>query len=465
MAGATVVGMGLAAVRTKVFALWLGPSGVGLLGTLSAIADVSRSLASLGLPNSGVRQIAQANALGDIAKLRTSVQVLRLSTWGLGLLACLALGLSAPMVAQWTFGDDQYASAVAWLGLAVCLRMVADGQGALLQGLRRIPDLARESVLGSALSLIAAISCVYWWGIDGVALSLVSIAAVSAMAAWLFVRKIALHGPRPSHRDLTQELSAQVRLGLSFMLSSVVVLGAGYVIRSVLIAEVGLEQAGLYQAASALGTLLVSLVLQSMSADFFPRLVATGGNGDHENRIVNEQVLVGVLLAGIGTAWTLTLAPLLISVFYSHQFVVAADTLRWICLGMALKVLTWPVATLLLARQAQWLFLLLDVIWAVMWVGLAAWGVQVWGLPGVGMAMAAAYLFQAALMLPAARRVTTLRWTPTVLRTGAWVVVTVVACFAVNQWLDPAWSMPVGAAISLALSMVSVIRLRRLVTQ
>ncbi len=463
MAAASLISMVLAAVRTKLFALWLGPSGVGLLGTLSSIADVSRSLASLGLPNSGVRHIAQAQAQGDLPRLYTCVYVLRMSTWCLGVVACLVLWLSAETVSRWTFGDAAHATAVAWLGLAVCLRMVADGQGALLQGLRRIPDLARESILGSTLSLVAAVACVYALGIDGVALSLVAISAVSAIAAWLYVRRVPLHGAPPPAAEFAGELSRQVRLGLSFMASSVVVLGAGYGVRWLLIGQLGLEQAGLYQAASALGTLYVSLVLQSMSADFFPRLVATGHDSDHGSRIVNEQVLVGVLLAGTGTAWMLTLAPLLISVFYSPQFVVAAETMRWVCLGMAVKVITWPVATLLLAREAQMLFLLLDVVWAVTLVGLAAWGVQVLGLPGVGMALAAAYLVQAALMLPLAQRVTTLHWTPTVIRTVVMVGLAVLGCFCANLWLTEPWAEIGGAAVALTLLIYSVTRLRRLV--
>ena len=463
MAAASVISMVLAAVRTKLFALWLGPSGVGLLGTLSAIADVTRSLASLGLPNSAVRQIAQAQARGDLPGLHLSVYVLRISMWSLGLMACLVLWMSAEAVSQWTFGHLTFASGVAWLGLAVCLRMVADGQGALLQGLRRIPDLARESIVGSTLSLVVAVACVYVWGMQGIAFSLVAVAAVSAAVAWLYVRRIQLpDAPRQTH-ELTQEISRQLRLGLSFMLSSLVVLGAGYVVRWLLIGELGLEQAGLYQAASALGTLFVSLVLQSMSADFFPRLVASGDDSDHGSRIVNEQVLVGLLLAGTGTAWTLTLAPVLISVFYSPQFVVAAETMRWVCLGMAVKVVTWPVATWLIARESQVLFLLLDVVWATTLIGLAMWGVQALGLPGVGMAVAAAYLVQAAIMLPVAQRIGALRWTPGVLKTGALMGVTLMGCFAATQWLSDPWSELAGAGIAISLLIYSAIRLRRLV--
>ena len=49
--------------------------------------------------------------------------------------------------------DPQHASAVALLPLVVLFRLVADGQGALTQGMRRIGDFTRLGVLGRSWEL------------------------------------------------------------------------------------------------------------------------------------------------------------------------------------------------------------------------------------------------------------------------------------------------------------------------
>ena len=63
-------------------------------------------------------------------------------------LAAVSALLAGP-VAELTFGGAEHESAVALLGVAVFFTVVAGGQGALLQGLRRIGDMARLSVMGA----------------------------------------------------------------------------------------------------------------------------------------------------------------------------------------------------------------------------------------------------------------------------------------------------------------------------
>ena len=53
---------------------------------------------------------------------------------------------------------------------------------------------------------------------------------------------------------------------------------------------------------------------------------------------MNEQTLVSLLLAGPGVIATIIFAPLIITLFYSPEFYEAVEVLRWICLGVAMRV-------------------------------------------------------------------------------------------------------------------------------
>jgi len=63
--GASVINVLFAIVRNKAMAVLLGPQGVGLMGLYSSIADLTQTLAALGIQDSGVRQIAEAAGTGD----------------------------------------------------------------------------------------------------------------------------------------------------------------------------------------------------------------------------------------------------------------------------------------------------------------------------------------------------------------------------------------------------------------
>ena len=57
--GSSAANLLIGLVRTKAMAMLLGPAGFGLMGVFTAIADLARSVAEMGINSSGVRQIAE----------------------------------------------------------------------------------------------------------------------------------------------------------------------------------------------------------------------------------------------------------------------------------------------------------------------------------------------------------------------------------------------------------------------
>ena len=46
---------------------------------------------------------------------------------------------------------------------------------------------------------------------------------------------------------------------------------------------------------------------------------------------------------------TLTFAPLVIALFYAAKFAPAVGILRWVCLGITLRVISWPMGFIIIA--------------------------------------------------------------------------------------------------------------------
>src|SRR5947207_2017819 len=53
--GSAAISMVFGIIRTKVMALLLGPSGIGLIGVYNSISELARGIAGLGIKSSGVR--------------------------------------------------------------------------------------------------------------------------------------------------------------------------------------------------------------------------------------------------------------------------------------------------------------------------------------------------------------------------------------------------------------------------
>jgi antigen flippase len=74
--GASVVNIAIGIVRTKVMAVLLGPAGFGLFGLYGSIANLTQSIAGMGINSSGVRQIAEAVGSDNTERIAQTTTVL-----------------------------------------------------------------------------------------------------------------------------------------------------------------------------------------------------------------------------------------------------------------------------------------------------------------------------------------------------------------------------------------------------
>jgi O-antigen/teichoic acid export membrane protein len=191
----------------------------------------------------------------------------------------------------------------------------------------------------------------------------------------------------------------------------------------------------LYQSAWALGGMYVGFILQAMGSDFYPRL--TGVVNDHHecNRLVNEQAHISLLLAAPGVIGTLTFAPLVIAVFYNTTFAGAVEPLRWICLGMTLRVVAWPMGFIVLAKGARSIFFWTEVAATVVHVGLAFVLVGRFGVAGATMAFFGLYVWHGLFIYAIVRRLTGFAWSRANLETGLLLLPLIGGVFCSVLWL------------------------------
>jgi len=239
---------------------------------------------------------------------------------------------------------------------------------------------------------------------------LVCVAAMAIITSWWYARKVTVERVRMTLLEMLREASALLTLGVVFMASTLMTMGVAYVIRIIVVRKIGVDAAGFYQAAWVLGGLYVGFIVQAMGADFYPRLTAAAKDNTECNRLVNEQAEVGLLMAGPGVLATLTFAPLVIRLFYSAEFGPTVEILRWICLGMLLRVASWPMGFILLAKGAGRIFFWSEFVANSAQVALVWFGVIYFGLNGTGMAFFALYVFYWFLIYAIVRSVSGFRW-------------------------------------------------------
>lgn len=455
-----MVTISLGIVRTKVLAVLIGTEGMGLFGAFSSVATLVSSIAGMGIKTSGVRQIAEAVGTNDQQKIARTARVLRRVSLVMGLLGMATLLLLSQPISQATFGSTAYAGALALLSVTVLFAAVSEGQMALIQGMRRIRDLATLSVIGAVLGTLFSIPIIYLFREHGIVPFLICIAALTIASSWWFARKITLETVSLPWSAVWSEARALLGMGVVFMSASVVNNAVAYLIRMTVIREISLDAAGLYQAAWSLAGIYVGIVLGAMGSDYYPRLTAVAKDNVAANRLVNEQTEAALLMAVPGILGTLTFAPWVIHLFYAAQFEPAGDILRWQVLGLLGRIISWPIGFVLLAKGRTLVWFSAELVTSLAQLLMVWVGMRWFGLNGVGMAFFGTYVLYVPLIALIVRRESGFRWTPT---NRHLIIVSLLVAgivFLVSAgYLPEPWGMVLGSTLTGLFGIYSLQRL------
>jgi PST family polysaccharide transporter len=390
---ASVINVLIGLVRIKIVAVLLGPVGVGLVGLYISLMQTAATVSALGIGTVGTRQIAEANGRSDTAAVQSARSALFWGTLILALLGGLVVFLAREPLAALVLGPRADSAVIGWLAVGVALSVAAGSQSAYLTGLRRIGDIGRLTVLSAVANTVLGTGALLIWG-EAALLALVLIGpAVSFALGHLLisrstpVREIAWPG-----RALIPQWRELVILGVPFMLTGLITTAGFLVIRAFIQRDLGAEALGHFQAAWAIGVTYLGVVLGAMGTDYYPRLAATMYDREAACRLVNEQTEVALLLCGPALLAMLALAPWVVWALYTAEFAPAVEILRWQLLGDILKVMSWPLAFILLASGAGKKFILLEVIGLAVYVLGVAIGLKLIGLLSTGLAFLAMYV-------------------------------------------------------------------------
>jgi antigen flippase len=432
--GSAALNLLISMASAKAGAVFLGPQGVGLLKLYASTLEVLRVLSGLGISSSGVRELANAIGRKDETQVAKVVRTLRQLCWATGTFGWLLAVILAYPVSSWVFGSRDYAVPLAMLGATLLFAALSGGQMAFLQGARRIAALAKVNVFSAALSTIVAILLYWQFGLRGIVPALVAGAAITLLVSWWYARQLPVPSLAAGVRfSATTEGRRLAGLGLAFMWSGLMVASVAALTNTLIVRELGMQANGYYGAAWALSGMFANFVLAAMGADFLPRLAAVQHDHPTVCRLVNEQTEVGILLALPGLVATLFFAPLAIKVFYTSEFLVAADLLPWLVLGVFGRVTSWPMGFVLIAKAKSKLFAVSETSFALVHLTLVLAGLFAFGLIGVAVAFLMLYLFYNFAMHIISRHLICFRWSISV-----WKLITASACFVGMAFFVPA---------------------------
>ncbi|MDR0823968.1 MAG: O-antigen translocase [Prevotella sp.] len=438
-------------IRTKIVAVLLGPVGVGIIGIYQSIIDMMRSGYSLGLDTAGVKEIAEADGKEDRDAFHKTVT--RFNRWfkALALAGLVSCVVFCYPISLWVFEDSSYALPIALLSMSVFLAILTTGKSSVLQGMRKIPEMAKSAILGSLFGLIFSIPVYYFWGLEGIVPAFIGTGLISFLCVEFYYRKQHVKDSGMSNNEAFKTGLGTLKLGIFIVISALVSTVSMLLVRAFITRNTDIDAAGLFQAAWTITNVYLGLILRSMGSDFFPRLSAVADKKEQVKNLVNEQSYIVLIIASPVIVGMLLFSDFALTILYSDKFAQANGLLCWQIAGSFFKVLSWPIAFIMLAKNKGLLFFITEVIYYAVYLLSSYLLYPRYGLEALGIGYLAAYIVYLPVVFIIGYRVSAFGWRKNVLIMTVINLVLIAAAFYSTQYMDGHKLLPGAIALCLAL--------------
>jgi O-antigen/teichoic acid export membrane protein len=391
-------------VRVKFVAVLLGTAGVGIIGLLTSPRDLVMSITGLGVAFSAVRDISEAHGTGNQKNIAIAIKTLRRWTYFTGLLGAVVTISLAPLLSQWSFGNREYTWAFVWLSVTILLMAISQGQNAILQGTRRLKDLAKAGVIGSALGLITSIPLYYSFGIKGIIPALIITAITGLFLSWYFSHRVKIVDIKLNFRETYTSGLGIAKLGISMTVAGFIASFSGYVLNAFISNQGGVDQVGLYNSGWGLVGQYTGIVFIAMATDYFPRLSAIHSDNNKVKELVSQQAETALLIMTPLLALLIATMPLVIRILYTPAFLPVVMFANLTVLGIQFKAISWAMGYVYLAKGNGRLFLLMEVIAGTAMLSLNLLFYYLYGLNGLGISFIISFLLSSVVSYFVLRR-------------------------------------------------------------
>ena len=381
---AQIVNIVIGILRTKLFAVFLGPTGVGLLGLFQSIVDIIKNVAGLGLNVSAVKFVAEANAEKDNELVSAIIAILK--KWGIitGLAGTIiTISLNAPL-SEFTFGNSLYRFPIIALSTTLFFTSVAQMYLGILQGLREMKHFVLASVWGYLLGLLITIPMVYFGGQNSVVYVIIINSVTLFLSTNYYFRKIKYRYIKNSFSEVLRKGKKIVQLGSYMTFTTIVATLTLYIIRQYILTHDSMEGVGIFQASWSLAIIYIGIILNAMGADYYPRLAMISDNDSRLNILTNEQTMVTLLIGSPVVILMLLFMPVSVRILYSESFLEGLSIFQWMIIGVFSKLLTQPLGYVLLVKEKGIKYIVSSSSWYVGYILCVIFTWKLWGIETLG---------------------------------------------------------------------------------
>lgn len=374
---------------SKALAIYAGPSGLAIVGQFQNFIQLALTAAKGGL-DTGITKYTAEYGQDKVRLSRLFGAALRVCTTCC-LLVAIALIAAAEPLSQHFLRTGAYAYVIRLFGFTIGLFVLNSLLLAILNGLQEIRTYIAVNIVQSAVTLVLTTALIISLGVDG---ALIALVTNQSLVLFVVLWKLRRHPVICLAAFLGAfdriEAKRLLKYSLMSLVSAIAAPLTSILVRDHITQNIGLNEAGYWQAIWYISSIYLTVVTTSLSVYYLPKLSAITDRRHLRAELLNGYAVILPIVMAVALGIYLT-RELLIRILFTGEFAPMVELFRWMLIGDVIKLASWLVAYLMLAKAMTRAFIATEVLFSASFVLLSMVMTDRFGLVGVTYAHALNY--------------------------------------------------------------------------
>ncbi|EJG1064232.1 O-antigen translocase [Vibrio parahaemolyticus] len=386
---ATAVKLLSGLIINKAVSIFIGPSGLAVIGQFQNAQGIVRTLAQGGI-NSGVTKYTAEFHKNREKKHELWSSSLKITVF-FSVIVSLLLLLFSSYWSHLIFGSTDYQYVFVVFSITMIMYSINQLLLSVINGLKEIRRFISINVIQSIYSLIFTTVLIVLFQLDGALIAMVTNQSVTFLILlWM------LRGHREiCFKNFILPISSEVCIKLSkytlmTLVSTAAVPLSMMYIRNYLGENLSWDEAGYWQGMYYISTMYLMVITTALGTYYLPRLSEIKDRFELRKELLNGYKVILPILTILCFSIYL-LKDFIVWLLFSEDFYPMLSLFKWQLVGDFLKISSWLLAYLMLAKAMTKVYVLTEIFFAITFVLFSIYFVSHHGLIGMSYAFATNY--------------------------------------------------------------------------
>ena len=383
-------------VINKVVAIYVGPSGLAIIGQLQNFMELIVTFSNGAITNGVVKYTAEYQTIEQKKRIFSTSIII---SFVCSLLISIFLFGFSEYLSEFILKDVQYSSVFVVFGATIFLFALNMVLISILNGQKEIKKYVLVNIAGSIFSLVFTSILIMQLNLMGALYAMVLNQSVMFFVTLAFVIKSSWFKLEYFKQGLDKEsLSKLSKYSLMAIVSALTVPVSHLIIREYNGENLGWDSAGYWQGIWYISTMYLMLVTTTLGVYYLPRLSEIQDNKELRKEIFSGYKIIMPIVI-LASLIIFLLKEYVILIAFSKDFMPMMELFAWQLIGDVIKIASWLLAYLMLAKAMTKVFIYTEVLFSALFVGLSILFVDKFGLVGITYAYALNYLLYLFMMI------------------------------------------------------------------